>query len=267
VQAHDAIQSTLSASHAVVCDCDAVREELETYSQQDVQWLEFPWGIRRSRFATRPAKSSVRARFAIPEEAHLVITLRSWAPGYNVALAVRAAAEAMRQDNNMHLMLAGDGSQRAEVEAAIAGSGVDERIHLAGRLTQSQLPDYLFSSDTYLSCAEMDGSSITLLEAMAAGLPCVVTRAGGNPEWIRPGQNGWLCHTGHIEGFRDSLLASAALSQHERITMSEFSKKEISRRADWPRVASPLLSFLTTLQPQPEGAGTATHSPAHSTRS
>ena len=95
------------------------------------------------------------------------------------------------------------------------------------------MPDYFKAADLYLSCAHSDGTSVSLLEAMAVGLPVVVTDRPGNREWVVSGKNGWMAPAGDADAFTRSLLlvANMELSQRERI--SHDNRKIAEARANW----------------------------------
>jgi len=94
------------------------------------------------------------------------------------------------------LVLAGDGSEATAVKERLLSRGLMSRTQLPGRISQSELPDYYLAADVYLSCSYCDGSSVSLMEALAAGLPVVVTDIPSNREWIEHEVNGCLCPAG-----------------------------------------------------------------------
>ena len=65
------------------------------------------------------------------------------------------------------------------------------------------------AADAYVSCAQSDGTSVSLLEAMATGLPAVATDIPSNREWVVDGQNGWLATDASAEEFADPFLRAA----------------------------------------------------------
>jgi glycosyltransferase involved in cell wall biosynthesis len=99
-----------------------------------------------------------------------------------------------------------------------------------------------------MSCAYSDGSSISLLEAMASGLPVIVTNGAGNQEWVSHGINGWLVPAGDIEAFVQSLLMVADIGtvEFERIS---FANKEITRnQANWDKNFNLLLNAYDRIE-------------------
>ena len=90
----------------------------------------------------------------------------------------------------LRLILVGDGSQRAHLEALARELGIGERVVFAGQ--RVDVPAVLRAMDVFVSPSLNEGISNTVLEAMATGLPVVATRVGGNPEVVTEGVTGRL---------------------------------------------------------------------------
>ena len=65
-------------------------------------------------------------------------------------------------------------------------------IKFIGKIPIEEMPDYLNAADVYVSTSLSDGTSLSLLEAMACALPVVVTEIPSNKEWVIDGYNGFL---------------------------------------------------------------------------
>jgi glycosyltransferase involved in cell wall biosynthesis len=103
-----------------------------------------------------------------------------------------ATVAASRSDAD--LLLAGGGPGRADVEAQVAALGLSDRVRFLGVL--GDVPALLAASDLFVLTSVSEAASLTLLEAMAAALPVVVTAVGGNPEIVRDGVDGLLVPRG-----------------------------------------------------------------------
>jgi glycosyltransferase involved in cell wall biosynthesis len=226
----------LAAADWLICDCREVglrAAEIADYPEE--RSVTFPWGIDEES-ASPPA---IRQR-AGWERAPIVLSTRSWEPVYGIDVAIDAFTLASRAEPSAKLVLAGDGSRRAAVGTQILSRGIVSRTHLAGRISQLELPAYYHAADVYLSCSYSDGSSVSLIEALAAGLPVVVTDIPGNREWIEHEKNGWLCPAGDISAFADALGAAIKLTPGERSRMAERNRALARSRADW-RIHSAVL--------------------------
>ena len=105
-------------------------------------------------------------------------------------LLLRALTIARMGCSNLKLLIVGDGSMEQEIRALIKDLELGDHVVLAGR--RDDIPGILKAMDLFVLCSFTEGMSVSLQEAMAAGLPVVATDAGGNRELVVPGQTGWL---------------------------------------------------------------------------
>ncbi len=129
-----------------------------------------------------------------------------------------------------HLVLVGDGPQRAEVEREVAQAGLADRVHLLGLRTD--VPEILPAFDVFALASRWEGLPRVFPQAMAAGLPIVATRVAGAPDAITPGENGWLVDVGDAQTFGEKLIALAddpvlarSMGQRGRARVDEFSAR------------------------------------------
>jgi glycosyltransferase involved in cell wall biosynthesis len=108
-----------------------------------------------------------------------------------------------RLDQPARLLIVGDGPLRQELERTSAQLGTSERVHFLGR--RDDVPALLAISDVFALTSNTEGLSCSVLEAMTAGLPAVVTRVGGNPELVVNGETGYVVAAGDVPAVRDRL--------------------------------------------------------------
>lgn len=142
-----------------------------------------PNGIPVEAFARPVDRGSLRRELGVPADAKIIGTIGRLVREKNHALLLRAFAGLAASDASAHLVLAGDGPLRAELQQQ-AG----ERVHFLGQ--RSDVATLLGCFDAFVLSSSTEGMSMALLEAMAAGCPIVVTAVGGNVELIQNGQNG-----------------------------------------------------------------------------
>jgi glycosyltransferase involved in cell wall biosynthesis len=123
------------------------------------------------------------------------------------------------------------------------------------------MPKWFRAADTYVSCTQSDGTSISLLEAMATGLPVVVSDIPSNREWVVEEQNGWLASPRSAEQFADRLLRAARLSPEQRRLFSERNRRIVDDRADWDRNFPKLLEMYERLTGKSIGPRAIRHRP------
>jgi glycosyltransferase involved in cell wall biosynthesis len=233
----------LRHSSAVFGDCEAVRRRVLALGfPQGGRILTFPWGVNLETFSPAPSSLSVRRDLGW-DDATVIISTRTWEPVYAIDVLVRAFVEVHQAHPETKLLLLGDGSQHAEIIELISALGLDGSIHVPGRVDHELLPDYFRAADLYVSSALSDGTSVSMLEAMACGLPVVVSSACGNLEWVEPGRNGWLAAPGDDE----SLATAMRTALDARWQFGEIGSTNLAMvraRADWKANSSTLPALL-----------------------
>jgi glycosyltransferase involved in cell wall biosynthesis len=111
---------------------------------------------------------------------------------------LRGFAQAAADLPDVDLLLVGDGPLRPDLEALTASLGVSARVRFLG--IRTDIPDLMRAADAFALTSLSEAASLTLLEAMASGLPAIVTAVGGNGEIVRHGREGLLFPRGDFEG-------------------------------------------------------------------
>ncbi|MFZ0958922.1 MAG: glycosyltransferase family 4 protein [Candidatus Sulfotelmatobacter sp.] len=242
-----ATQIALSDADGFFCDCDSVRASAKQWADiPDSRIVQIPWGIRRGLFG--PAGTlPLLSEFERQPGTHVFLSTRSWEPLYGIDTLLEAFRRAYRVDSSLRLLLLGNGSEAGRVREFIDANGLRHVIRTHDAYGKEEMPKWFRAADTYVSCTQSDGTSISLLEAMATGLPVVVTDIPSNREWVAEGQNGWLAPAGSPEGFADRLLRAACLKPEDRKLFSERNQRIVEERADWDRNFPKLLEMYQQL--------------------
>ena len=127
------------------------------------------------------ARARVRQQLSLDERTIVVGTVARLDPVKDLQTLVRALG-VPRADRPMTLLVIGDGPERAGIEAAAREAGVDSFVRFLGHRDDAR--DLLAGCDMYANSSISEGISLTILEAMAAGLPVIATRVGGTPEIV-----------------------------------------------------------------------------------
>ncbi|MEI9974819.1 MAG: glycosyltransferase [Ignavibacteriota bacterium] len=243
---------TLGHAERVLADCGEVAEKVERLGGiAPEKIVRFPWGIDLDAFRPGPDRLGIRSRLGW-EDCAVAICTRSWEPIYGVLPLLEAFSLAHDRAPNLRLAMAGGGSLRPEVERAISDRGLGASVWLPGVIPNDRLPDYFRAADIYVSFAASDGSSISLLEAMATGLPAIVTDRASNREWIANSSSGALAPFGDTSAMAAALLEMAELADSRRREIAQCNRAIVESRANWTRNVSKLLAAYEELPPQPE---------------
>ncbi len=145
-----------------------------------------------------------------------------------------------RSEVNLRLLLLGVGSLELVIHSKLENAGMLDRVHFAGQIGYDVLPDHYRSGDLYISASYSDGSSISLLEAMACGVPALVSDIPGNREWVTQGKEGWLFNKGDSISISRGILKSVR-NRKALYEMAVASRHITEKRANWQENFASLL--------------------------
>ncbi len=94
-------------------------------------------------------------------------------------------------------------------------------------------------ADLYISPSHVDGSSVSLMEALACGLPVLVSDIPANREWITDGANGWLFPDGDADALAAKIIS--VMQRRGQSAIRKAARKTAEDRADWSRNFAVLL--------------------------
>jgi len=167
-------------NHAAALHCTDRSEEAAIRKLGfNIPTFVVPNGLDCRRFLNLPARGIIRHRFNIPEDAKLLLFLGRLHPKKRPDIAIEALASAQSFSPGTHLLLAGpDEMQLApKLRAQAEQSGCHDKVHIAGLLDGDDLLSALADADLFLMPSEPESENfgMSALEAMAAGLPILVS--------------------------------------------------------------------------------------------
>ncbi len=213
-------------------DANVTRDKAVSYGMNPEKTVVFPWGVDLEHFKPHPA----------PRTPHgfTLFCNRAWEPIYGVDVLARAFVKIAAERPQLRLLLLGSGSQGHLIRDILTNGGVLEQVTFAGQINNADLPRFYQMADLYISASHVDGSSVSLMEAMACGLPCLVSDIPANKEWLRDGENGWLFRDGSVDDLAAKIAQS--LENYKLLPQMEQNARMIAEeRADWRKNFQKLL--------------------------
>ncbi len=125
----------------------------------------------------------------------------------------------VRQKLPVKLIMIGDGPERSRAEARARELGIAEHVHFLGK--QERIFLLLATSHVFLMPSEQESFGLAALEAMACGVPCVTSDAGGLKELVKPGVSGYYAPVGDVETMAEQVV---------RILSDETAYRHLSRQ-------------------------------------
>lgn len=177
--------------------------------------------VRSDEHASSGARERVRTELGIPEDAVVALTVANLRREKDYPNLLRAAQIALAEDPRLVLLAAGQGPLEDEIRTLHQEWGLGERVQLLGY--RADVPDLLAASDVFVLGSAFEGLPVSIMEAMAVGLPVVATRVGGVPEAVVEGRTGLMVPAHDAPALAQALLTVTG-DEHLRRRLGDASR-------------------------------------------
>ena len=154
--------------------------------------------------ANNQSRQLLRAARQIPEDAFVIGSVGRLSREKNYPLLVEAFARVAASLPSVFLVLVGDGAEYAQIQKCVDEQRVNSRCLLAG--TRADIPEWMQCLDVFCLSSDTEGTAITLLEALATGVPIVATDVGGNRAVVNPPECGLIVSARDPNAFAQACL-------------------------------------------------------------
>lgn len=163
------------------------------------------------RFGVDVKKFESLVHVPAPDNIVRVLSLRNLEPVYNIETLIETAEIVHKENKNVRFQIAGDGSERQKLETCVQEKNLQSCVTLSGRYDPNTLPAMFGNSDIYVSTSLSDsGLSASTAEAMAAGLPAIVSDSGDNRAWVKEERGGFIFPCKDAKTLAEHILFLAA---------------------------------------------------------
>lgn len=170
------------------------------------------------------SREKKRNEIGIPLDATVLISVGELSREKNHQIVIRALSKA--SDKNLCYIICGQGKKHNELSTLCDDLGVKERVFMVGY--RNDIVDLLHMSDVFVFPSLREGLPVSLVEAMAAGLPCVVSRVRGNVDLITNGKGGITCSANSEQEYRKAIdMIPDCISQKDSV--KEYNKSVIDQ--------------------------------------
>lgn len=221
----------LTRAAAILVDSRAVAQMAMELGAAGEKMVRFPWGVDLTRFHWCPLPPLV-SRLK-------VVSLRSLEPCYRVDVLIAAMVTAP----HVELLVLGDGSAATALKHRADAIGVADRVTFVGAVDERAVVDALRGAHVYVSTVPMDGTSVSLLQALAIGRPSIVVDNASNREWIAHGVTGWLTPVGDVDALAEALRVAHA-DPVALQSSAKLGRTVVERDADWTVHATTLCETI-----------------------
>ncbi len=152
------------------------------------------------------------------------------------ALARAAAVGSALSATGWRWVIVGTGPYRRALEDAVRAHGIGGHVLFAGRANEADLHAWYEAASIFVHPSRYEGSSLVTLEAMAHRRAVIASTAGGLPDKVRPGVNGWLVEPNDVEGLA-AAIGEAVANAPRLVEMGARSREIVERDFAWPVLA------------------------------
>jgi len=209
------------------CVSNIQKEEMEQLGIESEKISTIPMGVDEAFFEEGGKRIIDPSRTQF-----IILSNRNLLPMYNVSLLIRAVPLILKEEPGTKFRIAGDGSEKEDLTMQVRNLNLNDFVEFLGRVPHQEMPRLLAETDVYVSTSSCDGTSVSLLEAMASGAFPVVADIPSNREWVTDGANGFL-----VPQESESMLAKRIVEaiRNRRLLREAYRKnrKIVEQRAYW----------------------------------
>jgi glycogen(starch) synthase len=183
-------------------------------------------------------------------EIPIVLAVGRLVPNKGMDTLVKSVPGVLRSVPNVRFVIAGDGPTNSSLRKLVESLGVEDSVEFLGH--RSDVPDLLRGATVFSRPSTLEGMPLTVLEAMATGLPVVATPVGGTPELIVDGQNGYLTPVGDSAELADA-IAMVLSDPDGAARMGLRNLETVRSEYTWQRVIERTEALYFEMTPQGTG--------------
>jgi glycosyltransferase involved in cell wall biosynthesis len=240
------------ASDALIAVSPEVRDDLVRLGiapESKISVIRLGLDLANRVAAPSGAREQLRSALNIPDDAFVIAWLGRMTEIKRVDDLLRAFADV---SPDAHLLLVGDGPLRARMETLARELGIGGRAHFAG--FRDDVGAVYAACDVVALTSANEGTPVTLIEALAAGVPVVSTDVGGVADVVDAGRSGFLARPGDIAGVAEGLRRLAG-DPRAREEMGAAGRADVVERYSVPRLVHDVdLLYRGLLSRSPAGA-------------
>lgn len=211
---------------AIVCVSNAIASLVKRVVQNPERVKTVYSGIDPQRFSHDPPTGYVHEEFNIHRSKMLIANISAIAQHKDYKTFLRTAKEVSNKRNDCHFLIVGDGLLEAETKKLAKTLNLNDCVTFTG--FRKDIPDLFRELTLFLITSDTEGLGTTVIDALYNGIPVIATRAGGIPELVINGEQGYLCEIGDYKCLAErinQLLDSEKLRQEISENAFQRSKK------------------------------------------
>lgn len=224
---HVRLRFAASLSQKIICVSNKIRDTLiMDYRFPTRNTITIYNGVAVADFTpSDSSRDKVRTRLGVRAEDYLFVCTARLTEVKRLDILLAALARSLRDGVNCKCIVVGDGPLRSQLSAQALALGLSSSVFFAG--FAEDVRPYLQAADAFVLTSRQEGLPMSILEAMASGLPCVVTDVGGNAEAVRNWIVGIVVPPGEVEPVADA-ISYLVTHPNECVEMSRMARLRVS---------------------------------------
>jgi glycosyltransferase involved in cell wall biosynthesis len=228
------VKFALRRADLITCGAEHVRRSLIELGAELEKISFVYWGIDTQKFYPRQRSAKIQEELGV-SDSPTVISLSSLEPLYDIESLIASVPLVLKEIPEAKFVIAGKGSQEMKLKELAKSLGVSASLRFVGWIPHDQVPEYIACGDVYVSTfLSSGGLSQGTAEAMACGLPVILTDFGDNRKWVQDGVNGYI-----IPLRTPEVLASKIIylirNKNIREKFGQINKQIIEERDNWQK--------------------------------
>ena len=187
----------------IICVSEMIRSITAPAIRDHSKLIVIHSGIDLSKYENGSSHNLQQELF-LPDEVKFVGNLSALADHKDYPTFLRAAALMVKVDPHIHFVIAGTGPEEVHIRQLVKDHHLDTNVHMLGFRRHPE--SIMKSLDVFMITSSTEGLGTIVLEAFAAGIPVVATRAGGIPEMVEHEVTGLLCDVGNAEKLKEAVM-------------------------------------------------------------
>jgi len=223
------VKFILNKADLITCDANHMIDAMVKLGTNNEKIRLVNFGVEIDKFQPGEEDENLRAKLGL-SNSPTIISLRNLEPIFDIVTLINSIPYVLRDIPEVKFVIAGTGSQERYLKELARSLRVMDSIRFMGRYSNDELPKYLVSADIYVSTSLSDaGISASTAEAMACGLPVIITDSGENRMWVKDGENGFVVPVRKPEILAEKIICLAK-NDDMRTRFGRINRKIIEER-------------------------------------
>jgi L-malate glycosyltransferase len=234
--------ATVAGLDLIVTDNYATENALIALGAEPSSVCRIPWGPQDGVGA-----SAKRSDFGIADETRVILYPRSIEPHYQPEVFLDALEMVVASSSDVVAVLIDSGSQVEAFKEWVSQKGLGRHIVWQPVRPSADFAGLMALADVVVVTTVTDGTSVTVMDAMAQGIPVVASLTNGSAEWLMDGVTGWTFPVGDASALARALDRVLSAKEETRRLITANAQRLVAHKAGWARSEAVLIAEIEKL--------------------